>query len=270
MSHDPERDQRLQRLFQAKREGDNDFLIGALSHYGGDEVGLPATWLAEAGDKRAIEPLTRLLDADSPHARRAAAKALEELGPEGAKARLVELAKGDPDAPARSWAIGALGKYKDRAMIPMIVAFLDDDDWRVRNGAASALKDIGDPSATEPLRQAKRKLWRSPLGWYLNNAVYRAAITSLRAGGSVDRPGTTLLRRLHRWLRRWFWRWAAILAFILLFGWIFGGLGAGLNIVQWVAIVLSGVFLVVLFWEGWVEWRSQRQAGGSDRPSDSE
>jgi HEAT repeat protein len=42
-------------------------------------------------------------------------------------------------------------------MIPMIVPFLDDDDWRVRNGAAVALEDIGDPFAIEPLRQAKRK-----------------------------------------------------------------------------------------------------------------
>lgn len=156
MSGDPARDERLRRLFQAKHEGDTDFLLAALSHYGGDEVGLPAAWLAEAGETRAIPPLTRLLSASSPHARRSAAKALEELGPpESAKGRLIELAKDDPDAPARSWAIGALGKYKERAMIPMIVAFLGDDDWRVRNGAAAALGDIGDPSTIEPLRRGQ-------------------------------------------------------------------------------------------------------------------
>jgi hypothetical protein len=124
MSGDLERDERLRRLFRAKHEGDTDFLIAALSHYGGDEVGLPATWLAQAGEKRAIPQLTRLLSASSPDARRSAAKALEELGPpESAKGRLVQLARDDPDAPARSWAIGALGKYRDQSMIPMIVAF---------------------------------------------------------------------------------------------------------------------------------------------------
>lgn len=61
----------------------------------------------------------------------------------------------------------------------------------------------------------------------------------------------------------------AILAFILLFGWIFGGWGAGVNIVQWVAIVVSGVFLLVLFWQGWVELRERRRDRGGIRPPDS-
>jgi Mn2+/Fe2+ NRAMP family transporter len=78
-----------------------------------------------------------------------------------------------------------------------------------------------------------------------------------------------MLQRLSRWLRRWLWRAAAILAFILLFGWIFGGWSAGVNIVQWVAILGSGIFLVVLFWEGWVEWRERRRGRGSISPPDA-
>jgi len=97
------------------------------------------------GDPRAVEPLIPGLGDREENVRKAAAKALGQLG-EGALAETVLAAlKGNPQT------VVDLGD--PRAVEPLIAA-IGDENERVRQGAARALGQLGDPHALEPLTAA--------------------------------------------------------------------------------------------------------------------
>ena len=169
----------LSRLAAARARGDTAYLIESL-RLTPDYASLPAKWLADGGVTEAIPALTHLLDVADPHARASAIQALERLGfPEEAKPRLVEIAQTDLDW-VRAWATSALASYRDRSLTPILVALLDDPSWRVSSAAALALGRQEDPSALQPLRRARRSLFRAPARYYLYRRVYRDAIRTLR------------------------------------------------------------------------------------------
>ena len=141
---------------------------------------MPARWLSESGEMRAVPALVRLLGSSNPEVRISATRALEQLGPPiEAKSRLIELMEDESDA-VRSWACSAVGHYKDPELLPVLLSLLDDDDWRVRNGAAMGLGKLGDSRALLALRGALRRSRRSPLRWYLNRIALKRAIQMLK------------------------------------------------------------------------------------------
>jgi HEAT repeat protein len=176
-------DSSLSRLFDARARGDTAYLIESL-RLEPENACLAAEWLADDGVTEAIPSLTRLLDVADPSARIAAIQALERLGlRESIKARLVEIARTDSDG-VRSWATGALGSYRDRDLTPLLVSLLADPSWRVSSAAVLALRKQGDPSALQPLRLARRSLYRSPARFYLYRRLYSDAIKALRRSGA--------------------------------------------------------------------------------------
>jgi HEAT repeat protein len=100
--------------------------------------------LGQIGDPRGGEPLVAALKDADMAVRRTAAKALDKLGwqPEGSETNVAYwIAKRWWDRCAE---IGA------PAVEPLIAA-LKDEAWQVREGAARALGQIGDPRGVEPL-----------------------------------------------------------------------------------------------------------------------
>jgi len=179
-------DARVARLFDAHARGDTDYLIESLTS-DPENATLPASWLSEAGEMRAVPALVRLLESSNPATRTSATQALAQLGPPiEAKSRLIELME-DESGSVRSWACSAVGHYKDPELLPILVSLLDDDDWRVRNGAAIGLGKLGDSRALLALRGALRRSRRSPLRWYLNRIALKRAIQMLK---NAERHGT--------------------------------------------------------------------------------
>jgi HEAT repeat protein len=93
--------------------------------------------------------------------------------------RLREIALHDEEPFVRSWAIGALGEIGDPEGVDLLVPLLRDSSWRVRGGAAIALGRLSDARALRPLREARRRLRRSPLEWWIYRRGYNEAIEAL-------------------------------------------------------------------------------------------
>jgi HEAT repeat protein len=89
------------------------------------------------------------------------------------------MAMHDADAAARSWALGALGKYRDPSLLPLLLNALKDDSWIVRNGAAAGIGELGDASAVEPLRSELREIRLRPRDWYLCRTAIKRALRKL-------------------------------------------------------------------------------------------
>ena len=178
----PPDDPRKHWVVNAWIRGDTGALIKALADP--DVRSLAARWLADAGEKAAIPGLMRLLDADDPPVRMVAAESLGKLKASEAAERLLELAESDPAPSVRSWAIyvvgqlAAAGELGGRAIVPLLISFLDDPEWKVRNGASAALSLIADPRALRPLREAFRRE-RGFKNRYLTRRGYRTAIAAI-------------------------------------------------------------------------------------------
>ncbi len=117
------------------------------------EVSVPkkvAEALAEVEDARAVELLVTALAGKSPH-QGEALESMGELGEVALVPLIVALEQND-DWMVRVYAAIALGKLGDvRAVQPLNVAVTDDDEYPVREKAASALGELGDEQAIEPL-----------------------------------------------------------------------------------------------------------------------
>ena len=122
--------------------------------------------------------------------------ALYEFGPpRETKARLIEIARCDPDPVAQMWGAIDLGTFRDTSLVPLLVELLESPETGVRRGAAMALGETGDPVAVEPLRRALRRERDSLSAWYMNRHAYRKALLALRGPSPVDR-----VLRLTRWI----------------------------------------------------------------------
>jgi HEAT repeat protein len=150
-------------------------LIGALDDRYGSVRAAAAEALGILGDPVAVEPLIRSLKSDSGDARKSAAKALARLGDSRAMEPISALLydREDDARLAAAEAMSALGwrPKEDRvsaaywiarrnwsecvqigsAAVEPLIAALDDFQVRVRQNAASALGQIGDARAVEPL-----------------------------------------------------------------------------------------------------------------------
>jgi len=109
--------------------------------------------LAEVGSQQAIEPLIRALKDEDSDVRWKAAEALTEIGSQ----QVVELlaqALEDQDSDVRRYAVWALGGIGGQQVVEPLVRALNDADGSVRYYAAWALGEIGSQQAIEPLIQA--------------------------------------------------------------------------------------------------------------------
>ena len=120
-----------------------ELLISALERRDG-VARSAARELGRLGDARAVEPLVKLLS--DPHVNQSAAEALIGLGAKAVEA-LIGLLKSDSPA-ARLHAASALGEIRDkRAVEPLVLALETDDEYPVRTAAATALGQLKDSRA---------------------------------------------------------------------------------------------------------------------------
>jgi HEAT repeat protein len=115
--------------------------------------------LAEFEEPRAFDRLAKLAKHEGLYVRRAAIKALPDVGGEKSLPILLELIKHEHEA-TRGDAARALGELGDRRAVTALIDALNDTDHMVRSGAAHSLGQIGDSQAIEPLRKMIEKSQR--------------------------------------------------------------------------------------------------------------
>jgi HEAT repeat protein len=204
------------RVTPLKRARDVEGLIRELGH--GGERRRQALWaLSRVGDRRAVEPLSRLLANDRPGTRRWAAIALGRIGDPAATPALLA-ALGDPAGAARCYVIpmpslwsvvrrprqtvrdfdqeldkherewfegkvlDAVARLGAREAVPAFLILLKRDEPSMRQWAARSLGRIGDPSALGALHEARG---REPLH---RRRAYWQAIRQIQRGSSSARP----------------------------------------------------------------------------------
>lgn len=176
---DDEPDEGLKRLLDARDAGDTELLLETLRS-DPDYAHVAARLLAYVGEQRAVPLLAELLDSSRASARLAAVRALAALGaPVGARARLTEIALGDPQPSAREWACVAIGGYGDGEAASLLLGLLADPVRAVRLGAVRGLVAVGDPAAIEPIRASRPGPLRHPVDWLLSRGAYRDAVARL-------------------------------------------------------------------------------------------
>ncbi|MCI0340905.1 MAG: HEAT repeat domain-containing protein [Planctomycetales bacterium] len=110
------------------------------------------------------------------------ALALTPVPDPGAGEALRSLAK-DEAGLVRTAAIESLGRRKEATDLPLFTAALADEGWTVRAAAASALRDLRNPAAIEPLIEA---LAKEPGRLRGDLAEVLAAITGQALGADAD------------------------------------------------------------------------------------
>jgi len=98
--------------------------------------------LGEAGDRRAVEPLKKVLNDEFVDVRKAGAWALGELGDKSSAAALEKTLQKDGAPQVRIAAAGALGKIRVTATAPTLRAALGDVDSGVRAQSIEALASV--------------------------------------------------------------------------------------------------------------------------------
>lgn len=143
-------------LWNLRDAGVIEPLCGLLVHDDPDVCIAAAQFLGEIGDPRAVEPLVAGLKSNAKAQREAYSAIIDALGKIGkpaADALLEALHHWNPRV--RSAAAKYLGEIRDpRAVAPLVVAFLKDEDPVVRSCAAAALGEIKNPSVVEPMIEA--------------------------------------------------------------------------------------------------------------------
>ena len=128
-------------------------LINALGYQKDNDVRQAAAAALVRIGATAVEPLSASLKHEYGDVRRAAAKALGEIGdPRAVEPLLAAVKAGTTDSmrDGSSLAVEALAKIGTPA-IDIMVAALRDVEWKVRRAAVLALSEIGDPRAIQPL-----------------------------------------------------------------------------------------------------------------------
>lgn len=113
--------------------------------------------LGRLGDKRAVLPLARLIEAgdvESEELIDEARRALLRLKPVIDLFEVIGLLKGASDKRARARAAVLLGTLKDPRAVPALIEALADRESYVRGQIARALAKVGDARALGPLEEA--------------------------------------------------------------------------------------------------------------------
>ena len=134
---------------EAKR--DVDGLIKALGYQKNADIRrAAAAALGKIGDASAVRPLIAALNDSDNDARQAAGEALVAIGPPAVEPLVSALEDWRADADMHIAAAWTLGQTGDSRAVEPLVAALHDRDKDVRQAAAEALVEIGQP-AVEPL-----------------------------------------------------------------------------------------------------------------------
>ncbi|MFB0563700.1 MAG: HEAT repeat domain-containing protein [Candidatus Lokiarchaeia archaeon] len=142
---------REQDIRKMKDSGDIEGLIEALDYAGRRDIRMyAAMFLGRMGDRRAVEPLIRVLKDKGSDIRQWAAYALGELGDLRALDPLLQALR-DTEWEVRKKATIALGKLGDVSAVEPLIQVLNDENWEVRWRAAEALGKLGDGRAAEHL-----------------------------------------------------------------------------------------------------------------------
>jgi hypothetical protein len=177
------------RVRAAKAAGDVEYLIGVLRQSGDMPARYwAATSLGRMGDRRAVKPLIRTLDASDVVLRNSAVKALARIGDPSAAPALFELATSSDSPGVRITAMSALGDLGDRRAGQLIVQLLTDDDV-----AKSTLQSDRFPRV--PLRRTRK--------WAARRLVEldaREVVPELRV--ALSRVGRRERFRIRRLIRR--------------------------------------------------------------------
>jgi HEAT repeat protein len=112
--------------------------------------------LGETGDKRAIEPLIHALEDDDSLVLNSAVKALGKIGDKKAVQPLIQIFE-SKEPWIQEKAAEALVKIGDKRVVEVLIKALDDPSKRTI--AASALGQLGDESAIQPLEN----IYKEPL-----------------------------------------------------------------------------------------------------------
>jgi HEAT repeat protein len=145
-------DRRPLRLFEAKRHRDVSFLLRGLRDP--DYRFLAARLLGELRAAEAVPRLIPLLGAGDIETRSSAARALAEIGATEAVPSLIERVRVEREVAPRTWAVSALGDIGDARALDPLCELLSDDSVLVRQSAASALGKLGHPGGLQPLEAA--------------------------------------------------------------------------------------------------------------------
>jgi hypothetical protein len=132
----------------------------------------------------------------SEHAGEAVAEQ-EEIHDLGAGREDLRLGLRDSHPAVRARAVAELAAIDDRASVPDIIALLEDPSTAVRENAARALGDLGDPSAAGPLGRAMSRPEEDE--WVRLHAAISAArlgnASALRTLLEIAREGEARLAR---------------------------------------------------------------------------
>lgn len=133
----PDHSEAFGKLFAAKERGDTEYLVRALND---PEVrDAAARYLGELGVLSAAPSIAKLLDATDPAVRVPALRALGRLNALDFLPRIVEIARDDKSDVVRSYAVTALGSFKDARANPTLSALLADSEVWIRREAATGV-----------------------------------------------------------------------------------------------------------------------------------
>jgi HEAT repeat protein len=167
-----------QRVYAAEIDRDVDYLVQALTDPEVRRVAARALAniadVQEIIDARVVTALQRLLMADEPHARAAAVQALGKLHASEVSDDVTRLARQDQLWWVRTWAIAAVAELDSADAADVLLACLDESDFRIRRAALRGLQTLGDPGSVDALKAAKRRE-----RWY-RRGLYRQTIRLIR------------------------------------------------------------------------------------------
>ena len=154
--------------------------IGDLSSDVGEVRAGAALALGEAGDRRAVKPLEKVLNDEFVDVRKAAAWSLGQLGDKASSASLMRSLEKDSAPQVRSASAGALGLLKVATTAPALKTALADSDATVRASSVEALAAVSGKDAIPDARELLRDGHWSVRSSALN------ALGALKDKGSVN------------------------------------------------------------------------------------
>lgn len=154
--------------------------IGDLHSDVGEVRAGAALALGEAGDRRAVKPLEKVLNDEFVDVRKAAAWSLGQLGDKASSAALLKSLEKDSAPQVRSASAGALGMLKVASTAPALKVALADSDAMVRASSVEALASVSGKDAVPDARELLRDG-----NWSVRSSALNA-LGTLKDNGSVN------------------------------------------------------------------------------------
>lgn len=146
------------RAARAQAEGDVDTLLALLRGTARRGRISAAVKLGEMGERRAVGPLVRALQASDELMRMAALRALGQIGDPSVADAVAAIGAEDPSPAVRSSAATALSALSDSRAVGVLVSILEADTTaHTRRWAASELTRLGAVDAASAIDDAARR-----------------------------------------------------------------------------------------------------------------